>query len=204
MLDIVIIGLPLLFAVILHEIAHGYVAKRHGDPTAERMGRLTLNPLSHVDPVGTVLLPGLLYAAGAPIFGWAKPVPVDFSRLGNPRADMVKVAVAGPAMNVFLALLFAAFFHASGGFQSEAGLAPGSMMLVWAVQINILLAVLNLIPILPLDGGRILFGLLPRRQAMAYARMEPYGLMIVMALLFTGALGKVLGPVGSVLMRALL
>lgn len=197
-----VIGLPLLFAVILHEIAHGYVARLHGDPTAEQAGRLTLNPLSHVDPVGTVLLPALLYMSGAPIFGWAKPVPVNFSRLGNPRRDMIHVAAAGPAMNLFLALVFAAFFHAAGGFAGDGG--SGTMMAIRAVQINILLAVFNLLPILPLDGGRILVGLLPARPAVAFARTERYGLMVVMALLFTGILGKVVVPVGNVLLRALL
>lgn len=202
MIDLLITGIPLLFAVILHEIAHGYVALRRGDPTAQRMGRLTLNPISHVDPVGTILLPGLLYFSGAPIFGWAKPVPVDFSRLDNPRRDMVAVAAAGPAMNVALALVFAAVFHAMGGLAQEPGAV--AVMALRSVQINILLAILNLTPILPLDGGRILFGLLPRRQAIAYAQTERYGMMIVMALLFTGVLGRVLAPVSNVLLRALL
>lgn len=202
MTDLLVTGVPLLFAVILHEISHGYVAKLRGDPTAQRMGRLTLNPLPHIDPVGTVLLPGLLYASGAPVFGWAKPVPVDFLRLRDPRRDMVLVAVAGPAMNLFLAALFAAFFHASGGFAGGGGI--GALMALRAVQINVLLAILNLVPILPLDGGRILFGLLPRRPARAYARTERYGLMVVMALLFTGVLGKVIVPVGNVVIRALL
>ena len=188
--------------MILHEIAHGYVALQRGDPTAQRMGRLTLNPISHVDPVGTILLPGLLYFSGAPIFGWAKPVPVDFSRLDNPRRDMIAVAAAGPAMNVALALVFAAVFHAMGGLAQEPGTV--AVMALRAVQINILLAILNLTPILPLDGGRILFGLLPRRQAMAYAQTERYGMMIVMALLFSGVLGRVLMPVGNMLLRALL
>ena len=202
MIDLLVTGVPLLFSVILHEIAHGYVAKLRGDPTAEQSGRLTLNPLPHIDPVGTVLLPALLYASGAPVFGWARPVPVNFARLDDPRRDMIQVAAAGPAMNIFLALVFAAFFHAGGGFDGGGGI--GSLMALRAVQINILLAVLNLIPILPLDGGRILFGLLPRGPAVAYARTERYGLMIVMALLVTGVLGKVLVPVGNVLIRALL
>ena len=116
MIDLLVTGVPLLFSVILHEIAHGYVAKLRGDPTAEQSGRLTLNPLPHIDPVGTVLLPALLYASGAPVFGWARPVPVNFARLDDPRRDMIQVAAAGPAMNIFLALVFAAFFHAGGGF----------------------------------------------------------------------------------------
>jgi Zn-dependent protease len=174
----------------------------NGDSTADRMGRLTLNPIAHIDPVGTVLLPGLLYASGAPVFGWAKPVPVNFAALRHPRTDMMKVAVAGPAMNLLLALLFAGWFHLSGGFGPDVGL--GALFAFRAVQINVLLAVLNLIPILPLDGGRILFGLLPRRQAIAFARTERYGLMIVMGLLATGILGRVLVPVGNFVLEALL
>ncbi len=202
MIDLIFTGLPLLAAVILHEVAHGYVAKMNGDSTAERMGRLSLNPISHVDLVGTILLPGMLYASGAPVFGWAKPVPVNFSALNNPRTDMMKVAVAGPAMNLFLASLFAAVFHWSGGFEGTPGL--GALMAFRAVQINVLLAVLNLVPILPLDGGRILVGLLPRRQAIAFAGLERYGLFIVMGLLATGMLGRVLVPVGNLVLEVLL
>lgn len=202
MIALVAIGLPLLAAVILHEIAHGWVAKLHGDSTADRAGRLTLNPLAHVDPVGTVVLPALLYASGAPIFGWAKPVPVNFAALRDPRRDMIKVAAAGPATNVVLALAAAVVFHASGGFSGEGGLT--TLAAFSAVKINILLAVLNLTPILPLDGGRILVGLLPRPQALALARLEPYGLLIVMGLLATGLLNRVLVPVENLVLRTLL
>ncbi len=201
-IDLIITGLPLLFAVILHEIAHGYVAKLNGDSTAARMGRLTINPIPHIDLMGTVLLPAMLYASGAPIFGWAKPVPVNFAALNRPRTDMIKVAAAGPAMNLVLALLFAAVFHLSLGSGADPGL--GTLMALRTVQINVLLAVLNLTPILPLDGGRILLGFLPRRQAIAFARLEPYGLMIVMGLLVTGMLGRVLMPVGNFVLGALL
>ena len=202
MITFLAIGLPLLMAVILHELAHGYVAKWNGDPTAERAGRLTLNPLAHVDPVGTVLLPGLLYATGAPIFGWAKPVPVHFGNLRDPRRDMVKVAAAGPATNLILALAFAALFHAVGGFEARGSLT--ALLALAAVKVNVLLAVLNLMPILPLDGGRILVGLLPRPQALALARLEPYGMMIVFGLLATGMLGKILWPIENLVLRTLL
>ncbi len=202
-MEIIVYVVPLLAAVILHEVAHGYVAKLCGDPTAEKMGRLTLNPLPHIDPVGTILLPGLMIASGAPfLFGWAKPVPVAFGRLRNPKTDMVKVAAAGPAMNIAIAILSAFVFHASGGFNGEPGLFKLGALI--SVQINIVLAVLNLVPMLPLDGGRILVGLLPRTQAIAFAKLEPYGMMIVIALLATGVLGRVVGPVRDLIISALL
>lgn len=196
-------AVPILAAVILHEVAHGWVAFRLGDPTAAEAGRLTLNPLPHIDPMGTVVLPLLLVTMGSPfVFGWARPVPVSFINLRNPKRDMVKVAAAGPATNVVLALLSAGVFRLAGGWNAEAGgLAE---MALAGVQINIALAVLNMVPILPLDGGRVLAGLLPRPQALAFARLEPYGMLILMALLFTGTLGQVLGPVRNLLLHALL
>jgi len=200
-LKILLIAPPFLLAVILHEIAHGLVAYRLGDDTAARAGRLTLNPLSHVDPMGSVALPLLLLAVGSPyVFGWAKPVPVNFGRLPNPQRDMVKVAVAGPATNVVLAIAFAAAAHVCHGL----GWPLPTYMMSYGVVINIVLAVFNLIPILPLDGGRVLFGLLPREPALAFARLEPYGMFIVMGLLFTGALNAVLSPITTMLLRVLL
>ncbi len=200
--EIAIYGPPLLIAVILHEIAHGYVAKLNGDPTADRLGRLSLNPLRHIDPLGTIVLPALLMATGAPVFGWAKPVPVSFANLNNPKRDMVKVAVAGPATNVVLAVLSALVFRAAGGWNAaEGSLAHFALA---SVQINIVLAVLNMVPILPLDGGRVVAGLLPRRQALSYARLERYGLPLVMLLLMTGALSRIIGPVQRLLLDALL
>lgn len=202
MSDVVIYGVPLLIAVILHEIAHGYVAKLNGDPTADQLGRLSLNPLRHIDPLGTVILPGLLMMTGAPVFGWAKPVPVNFANLHHPKSDMVKVAVAGPLTNVLLAVASALVFRWAGGFHaSEGSLAHFALA---SVQINIVLAVLNMVPILPLDGGRVVAGLLPRDQALSYARLERYGLPLVMVLLMTGALGRIIGPVQRLLLDALL
>lgn len=192
---------PVLVAIILHEIAHGVVANYLGDDTAKRAGRLTLNPLPHIDPFGSVLLPLLLVVIGSPfVFGWAKPVPVNFANLRNPKRDMVAVAVAGPGTNILLALLCAAAAH---GFFA-AGMELPTAIAVMAVRINVALAVFNLIPILPLDGGRVLFGLLPREPAMAFARLEPYGMLIVMALLFTGTLSAIVGPVASFVIRTLL
>ena len=208
--QIVIWALPILAAVILHEVAHGFVARQLGDPTAERMGRLTLNPLPHIDPIGTVVLPLMLVVMGSPfVFGWARPVPVNFANLRQPKRDMVKVALAGPATNIALAVLSAAAFHALGGWTPLGGgggfvLSPLAQMALASVQINIVLAVVNMVPIPPLDGGRVLAGLLPRPQAIVFARLEPYGLIIVMALLFTGALGTIIGPVANFMLHALL
>jgi Zn-dependent protease len=196
-----ILAPPILLAVILHEIAHGVVANRLGDDTAKRAGRLTLNPIPHIDPFGSVVLPLILTAINSPfLFGWAKPVPVSFRNLRNPKRDMVAVAAAGPATNLVLAALSGAAAHAF----NAAGADWLTMMAIVSVQINVVLAVFNLVPILPLDGGRVLFGLLPREPAIAFARLEPYGMLIVMALLFTGTLGAVLGPLASFMIRTLL
>jgi len=175
--------LPVLFAVTFHEAAHGYVARFLGDDTASRLGRVSLNPLRHIDPFGTILLPGLLLFARSPfLFGYAKPVPVNFRALRNPRIGMVLVAAAGPAMNVGLAIIAALAFHLV--IYLPATMAQWvALNLKNALIINIVLAVFNLFPLPPLDGGRIAVGLLPNVLARQLARLEPYGMMILIGLL---------------------
>ncbi len=201
---------PVLLAITLHEAAHGYVAKLFGDPTASLAGRVSLNPIRHIDPIGTIAVPvGILAMSslfgGGFLFGWAKPVPVDFGRLRRPKQDMLWVALAGPAANLFMAILWTIclrlLFDAGerGGFWFE--------MARVGIHINLVLMALNLLPILPLDGGRMLFSLLPNRLAWQYGRIEPYGLLIVIGLLATGVLSAVLNPLvalGEQLMRLFL
>ncbi len=201
LVKIALLAPPILISIILHEIAHGVVANHFGDDTAKRAGRLTLNPIPHIDPVGSIVLPLALSVMGSPfVFGWAKPVPVSFRNLRNPKRDMVAVALAGPGTNIILALVSASAAHIGNAVGADWFTA----MAIIGVQINVVLAVFNLVPILPLDGGRVLFGLLPREPALAFARLEPYGMLIVMALLFTGTLGAVLGPVTMFMIRTLL
>lgn len=203
--------LPVIFGITLHEAAHGYAAYRFGDDTAYRMGRLSLNPLRHIDPFGTILMPLLLYFAGGVLFGYAKPVPVQFQRLRNPRWHMVWVAAAGPGANIFLALVSGFLLHLTPYLPVYAG--------EWAVQnlqhsiiLNIWLAIFNLIPIPPLDGGRIAVGLLPRDLARAYAKIEPYGIFIVLFIIFILPLllqdidvfGWILGPIYRYLMQSVI
>lgn len=205
--------LPFLMAVVFHEWAHGRAAKHFGDDTAFRMGRLTLNPLAHVDPIGTLALPALLMVTGSPVmFGWAKPVPVDFGRLRHPKRDMVWVALAGPAMNIVLAVVSAAglaLLTRSASVDPDSGVAglrvaePLAIMCTMSLQLNVVLAVFNMLPIPPLDGGRVAVGLLPRRLAYRLAEVEPYGFFIVMALLFTHVLDFVMQPVMRGILRVL-
>ena len=188
---VLIYALPVIFAITLHEAAHGYAAQRLGDPTAAMMGRVTLNPMPHIDPVGTILMPLLLYfsTSGAFLFGYAKPVPVRFDRLRHPKRDMVWVALAGPAMNLLQALLWGIALYAMVG----AGLSERFFieMCRAGMLTNVVMFVFNLFPLPPLDGGRILVGLLPWRQALWVSRIEPWGFFIVMALVITGVISSV-------------
>lgn len=196
---IAIYALPVIFAITLHEAAHGYVAKHFGDLTAYAAGRISLNPLRHIDPVGTVALPLILLAVskllGAGIiFGWAKPVPVNFSNLRNPKRDMLWVAAAGPFANFLMALLWAAGIKFGLAWGGDYFGLPLVLMGAAGVFINVIIMMLNLLPLPPLDGGRILVSLLPHRLAYNVARLEPYGFIILIVLLFVGALGIVLWP----------
>ena len=184
-------ALPILFAITVHEVAHGWVARRLGDPTAYMMGRLTLNPIRHIDPIGTVLVPLALTLMGGFIFGWAKPVPVTWENLRNPKRDMVLVAAAGPLANLAMALLWALAMKVGVLLGDEARWV--ALPLIYMGFAGMLM-VLNLLPLPPLDGGRVVAGLLPDRLAWRYGRLEPYGLMILLALLMMGWLGHLLWP----------
>ena len=183
---VLIYALPVIFAITLHEAAHGYAAQRLGDPTAAMMGRVTLNPLVHIDPIGTILMPILLYfgTGGAFLFGYAKPVPVRFDRLRHPKRDMVWVALAGPGANLLQALLWGVLLYALVGVGvSERFFLE---MCKAGMLTNVVMFVFNLFPLPPLDGGRVLVGLLPWRQAMQVSRIEPWGFFIVMGLVLLG------------------
>lgn len=197
---IAIFALPVIFAITLHEAAHGYVARFFGDMTAASLGRITANPLKHIDPVGTILVPLLilltskLLGGGAILFGWAKPVPVNFARLRRPKQDMLWVALAGPGMNYVMAVFWALMIQLAIALQSGFLSKPMAYMGAVGVFINVILMALNLIPLPPLDGGRIAVSLLPMKQAISYSKIEPYGFFILLGLMFSGVLGIIMWP----------
>lgn len=191
-----IAALPVIFAITLHEAAHGYVARHFGDMTAWQAGRISLNPLRHIDLIGTIVVPVsiMLLSAGNLLFGWAKPVPVDFGRLRRPKQDMFWVAAAGPAANLFMALVWATLLKLVEAVPENVYSLPMARMADVGIDVNLVLMALNLLPIPPLDGGRIAVSLLPHRLAWQYAKLEPWGFPILLVLLFTHVLGSVLGP----------
>jgi len=195
--NITIWALPVVLAIVLHEVAHGWVAYRLGDDTAKWLGRLTLNPLKHVDPIGTLLIPAILLISGSPfLFGYAKPVPINYGKLRNPRRDMIWVALAGPLTNLMLAIASAVLLTV---IVRMANIMPWlaeplSLMCQASILINLVLFLFNLLPLPPLDGGRVAVGLLPGPMAYALSRVEPFGFLIIVALLLLGVLQAVLGP----------
>ncbi len=196
---IVIWALPVLFAITVHEVAHGWMALKLGDRTAMMLGRLTLNPIKHIDPIGTLLVPALMLLVGGFIFGWARPVPVTWENLRRPKRDMALVAAAGPLANLAMMIFWVAVLKLglalAEGFSWLA--QPLAYMGVAGIFINAVLMVLNLLPLPPLDGGRVVSGLLPDRLAWHYNRIEPYGFLILLVLFFTHVLGKIMWPIIS-------
>jgi len=198
---ILISALPIIFAITIHEAAHGYAARHFGDPTAWQAGRISLNPIRHIDPVGTLLVPGLILvtsylASGtAMLFGWAKPVPVNFSRLRRPKADMLWVAAAGPAVNLVMALGWGGLLKLAVLMPLNAYSRPLAEMSVTGINVNLVLMVLNLLPLPPLDGGRIAVSLLPMPMAVKFSRLERWGFPILILLLFTHVLDTIMWPV---------
>lgn len=193
---LVIAILPTLFAIVVHEVSHGWVARQLGDNTAYAAGRLTLNPLKHIDPIGTILVPAVLILTVHFAFGWAKPVPIDWRNLRHPKRDIALVAAAGPGANLVMAIIWALLMKLGTLLPHDFSLrTPLMYMGLFGILINAVLLVFNLVPIPPTDGGRILTSLLPPRMAYRFAKIEPYGMFILVALLFTGVLSKFIGPV---------
>ena len=193
---IAVFALPVIFAITLHEAAHGYAALRFGDRTAHVMGRISLNPLRHIDLMGTIIVPAITIVLGGILFGWAKPVPVNFNNLRHPKQDMLWVAAAGPAANLVMAIFWAAMIKLAIAAPSAYS-HPLALMGMAGITINTILAALNLLPIPPLDGGRIAVSLLPPKWAFMLAQVEPFGLFILIALLATGLLGVIIGPLAQ-------
>ena len=197
--------LPVLFAVALHEAAHAWMADKKGDSTARMLGRLTFNPIKHIDPVGTILVPVLMVVLTGFAFGWAKPVPVDARNLRNPKKDMMWVAAAGPVSNFLQALFWALFLNISVMFfDGRSSISLFFLLMpIAGITINVILGVLNLLPIPPLDGGRIMSGLLSPRAAMQFSKIEPYGFFIIIALMLTGILSYIIFPIIAVFLKVL-
>ena len=203
---IALAAIPVLFAITLHEAAHGYVARHFGDMTAFQQGRISLNPIRHIDPLGTILLPILTLWMGGILFGWAKPVPVNFAALRHPKKDMLWVALAGPASNLFMAFAWALFAKVAMAFPENYYAVPMLEMARIGININVVLMVLNLLPLPPLDGGRVAISLLPHRQAFKLAKVEPYGMVILILLAVVPIAGQpilswILSPLVSSLIR---
>ncbi len=189
-------ALPVLFAITLHEVAHGWTARHFGDMTAAQLGRLSLNPIKHIDPVGTVIVPAVLLFLGGFVFGWAKPVPVNMLHLHNPKRDMAVVAAAGPAANLVMALGWALIAKLGVSMYGTLDWIAVPLILMGqaGIAINLVLMLLNLLPLPPLDGGRVVAGVLPDNLSYQYGRIEPLGLFILLGLLALGVLGKILSP----------
>ena len=201
-----VLVVPVLFAIVVHEVAHGWVAKLLGDPTAQRLGRLTLNPLKHIDPIGTILVPALLVLLRTGfVFGWAKPVPITWENLRHPKRDMAIVAAAGPVANLLMALFWAVLAKISFLLPDTAAWIgePLRYMGLGGILANVLLMVFNLLPLPPLDGGRVAVGLLPGPLAWQLSRLEPYGFFILIGLMITGVLGYLILPVAELVIRLL-
>lgn len=196
---IIVWAIPVVFAITVHEVAHGWVANYLGDSTAKSLGRLTLNPIKHIDPIGTVALPLILVYLGGFIFGWAKPVPVTWQNLRSPRRDMAIVAAAGPVANLVMMVLWAILAKVILTIDQTPGPLLQFILVMCSIGIiiNIILMVLNLLPLLPLDGGRVVTSLLPPHFAMLYSRLEPFGLIIILVLLVTGILANIMMPMVS-------
>ena len=200
---IAVAALPILFAITVHEAAHGWVAKRLGDPTADRLGRVTLNPLKHIDLVGTVLVPVLLIVTAGIAIGWAKPVPVTWENLRHPKRDIALVALAGPVSNLFMAIFWGLVIKISLSLPVSLQWITDPLIYMgkFGILVNVILMVFNLLPIPPLDGGRVATGLLPGPWAWQLSRLEPYGFFIIIGLLMTGALWFILDPIRMVVTR---
>lgn len=196
--QICIWALPVLFAITLHEAAHAYVAYKCGDTTAKMFGRLSLNPIRHVDPIGTVIMPILIgvFSHFTYVFGYAKPVPINWNQFRNPKRDLILVTLAGPFSNFFMAFCWAILFKIARGLHPESSMAVLFLLFTAraGIIINLVLGFLNILPIPPLDGSRVLMSILPPKQSIAYSSLEPYGFFILLALMFTGILSAILNP----------